>query len=77
MNDKWQAWIEKLKSTPNLFTHKKTVKSARITYQVFWNLILLLMTVTILGGAFATGVGAGYFASLVKDEPVRSYDSMK
>ena len=35
------------------------------------------MTVIILGGAFATGVGAGYFASLVKDEPVRSYDSMK
>ena len=77
MNDKLQAWIEKLKSIANLFTHKKTVKSARITYQVFWNLILLLMTVTILGGAFATGVGAGYFASLVKDEPVRSYDSMK
>ncbi|MEH7115318.1 transglycosylase domain-containing protein [Neobacillus niacini] len=77
MNDKVQAWIEKLKSITNLFTHKKTVKSARITYQVFWNLILLLMTVIILGGAFATGVGAGYFASLVKDEPVRSYDSMK
>ena len=77
MNDKFQAWIEKLKSIPNLFTHKKTVKSARITYQVFWNLLLLVMTVVILGGAFAGGVGAGYFASLVKDEPVRSYDSMK
>lgn len=77
MNDKFQAWIEKLKSITNLFTHKKTVKSARITYQVFWNLLLLLMTVVILGGAFAGGVGAGYFASLVKDEPVRSYDSMK
>jgi penicillin-binding protein 1B len=77
MNDKFQAWIEKLKSITNLFTHKRTVKSARITYQVFWNLLLLLMTVVILGGAFAGGVGAGYFASLVKDEPVRSYDSMK
>lgn len=77
MNDKFQAWIEKLKSITNLFTHKRTVKSARITYQVFWNLLLLLMTVIILGGAFAGGVGAGYFASLVKDEPVRSYDSMK
>ncbi len=77
MNDKFQAWIEKLKSISNLFTHKKTVKSARITYQVFWNLMLLIITVVILGGAFAGGVGAGYFASLVKDEPVRSYDSMK
>jgi penicillin-binding protein 1B len=77
MNDKFQAWIEKIKSITNLFTHKKTVKSARITYQVFWNLLLLVLTVVILGGAFAGGVGAGYFASLVKDEPVRSYDSMK
>lgn len=77
MNDKFQAWIEKLRPITNLFTHKKTVKSARITYQVFWNLLLLVVTVVILGGAFAGGVGAGYFASLVKDEPVRSYDSMK
>ncbi|MDV2687292.1 hypothetical protein RYX56_23375, partial [Alkalihalophilus lindianensis] len=33
--------------------------------------------VIIIGGAFAVGVGAGYFASLVKDEPIRSYESMK
>jgi len=77
MNEKMQAWMEKAKSILNLFTHKKTVKSARITYQVVWNLFLLVMTVVILGGSFATGVGAGYFASLVKDEPVRPYESMK
>jgi penicillin-binding protein len=77
MDDKMQAWIEKAKSTFNLFTHKKTVKSARITYQVVWNLFLLILTVVILGGSFATGVGAGYFASLVKDEPIRTYDSLK
>ncbi len=69
--------MEKGKSILNLFTHKKTVKSARITYQVVWNLFLLVVTVLIIGGSFATGVGAGYFASLVKDEPVRSYESMK
>ncbi|WP_066258182.1 transglycosylase domain-containing protein [Neobacillus drentensis] len=77
MVEKLQAWIEKAKSVLNIFTHKKTVKRARITYQVVWNLFLLVLTVGILGGSFATGVGAGYFASLVKDEPVRSYDSMK
>lgn len=77
MNEKLQSWIEKSKSILNLFTQRKTVKSARITYQVVWNLFLLTLTVVILGGSFATGVGAGYFASLVKDEPVRSYDSMK
>ncbi|MGG1675937.1 transglycosylase domain-containing protein [Neobacillus sp. NRS-1170] len=77
MNEKIQAWLEKTKSMLNLITHKKAVKGARITYSVFWNLFLLVLTVVILGGSFATGVGAGYFASLVKDEPVRSYESMK
>ncbi|MDQ0196976.1 transglycosylase domain-containing protein [Neobacillus ginsengisoli] len=77
MKEKLQAWIEKIKPAINLITHKKTVKKARITYQVVWNLFLLFLTVIVLGGAFATGVGAGYFASLVKDEPVRSYNSMK
>jgi penicillin-binding protein 1B len=77
MNEKWQDWLEKAKSVLNLITHKRTVKGARITYSVVWNLFLLVLTVFILGGAFASGVGAGYFASLVKDEPVRSYNSMK
>ena len=77
MKEKMHAWKEKIKPLLNLFTHKKTVKSARITYGVFWNLFLLFLTVLILGGSFATGVGAGYFASLVKDEPVRSYSSLK
>ena len=77
MKEKMQVWMEKAKSILTLFTHKKTIKSARITYQVVWNLLLLVLTVVILGGSFATGVGAGYFASLVKDEPVRSYGSMK
>ncbi|MCM3569624.1 transglycosylase domain-containing protein [Neobacillus mesonae] len=77
MNEKWQTWINKVKSIFTLLTHKKTVKGARITYSVVWNLVLLIVVVIIIGGSFAAGVGAGYFASLVKDEPIRSYDSMK
>jgi penicillin-binding protein 1B len=77
MNEKWRKWVEQAKNAIGLLTNKKTVKGARITYQVLWNLFLLLLTVVILGGAFVAGAGAGYFASLVKDEPVRSYDSMK
>lgn len=77
MNEKWQTWMKKAKSIFTLLTHRKTVKGARITYSVVWNLILLVLTVVMIGGSFAAGVGAGYFASLVKDEPIRSYDSMK
>lgn len=59
------------------FTSKKTRKRASIGYQVMWNLTLLFMIVLLLGGALAGGIGVGYFASLVKDEPLRSYESMK
>jgi len=31
----------------------------------------------LVGAFFAGGIGFGYFASLVKDEPIRSYESMK
>ncbi|MGJ7912852.1 transglycosylase domain-containing protein [Neobacillus sp. LXY-1] len=77
MKEKLKGWLEKTKSIIQFITHRKTIKGASITYQVLWNLFLIVLTVVILGGAFATGVGAGYFASLVKDEPVRSYENMK
>lgn len=64
-------------SVKDFFTNKKLVKRISITYQVVWNLLLLLIIILILGGAFASGIGAGYFASLVKDEKPRTYDSMK
>lgn len=52
-------------------------KTSRITYDIVWNIILFLI---ILGGlffVFAGAVGAGYFASLVKDEPIHSYKKMQ
>ncbi|MFT4414969.1 transglycosylase domain-containing protein [Fredinandcohnia humi] len=58
-------------------TGKKARKGARVTYGVVWNLILLFFIIALLGLGFAGGAGAGYFASLVKDEPIRSYDSLK
>lgn len=61
----------------NLFRNNDFTKKARITYQIFWNLGLIFIIFLVLGTAFAGGVGAGYFASLVKDEPIRSYDNMK
>ncbi|THE14783.1 penicillin-binding protein [Bacillus timonensis] len=58
-------------------TGKKTRKGVRVTYGVVWNLFLLFFIITILGLGFAGGAGAGYFASLVKDEPVRDYESLQ
>lgn len=59
------------------FNKKNFVKVARIFTKVSWNLVLIFITFCLMGVFFAGGVGAGYFASLVKDEPIRSYDSMK
>lgn len=77
MQEEKQPWKEKLKSLGAFFTNKKTVKGARITYSVVWNMLLLLIIVLVLGAGFAGGVGAGYFASLVKDEQIRPYENMK
>ena len=77
MKEKWRTWKEKIQSIYSHNTGKKAVKGARVTYSVMWNLFLIFIVIVILGGAFATGAGAGFFASLVKDEPIRSYNSMK
>src|SRR5690625_2660513 len=52
-------------------------RTARITYDIVWNIILFFLIVGGLSVIFAGGVGAGYFASLVKDEPIRDYDEMR
>ncbi|HEY4551858.1 MAG TPA: biosynthetic peptidoglycan transglycosylase, partial [Bacillaceae bacterium] len=77
MKNKWDAMLERLKTAGSSVEYKKVTKGLRITYGVAWNLFLLLIIVCIIGGAFAGGVGAGYFASLIKDEKVRPAESMK
>ncbi|MEI2462824.1 transglycosylase domain-containing protein [Bacillales bacterium AN1005] len=76
MNER-PKWKNYLHGFLSFFTNKKTVKRARITYEVSWNIILIFIILLIVGGAFAGGIGAGYFASLVKEEPIRSYKTMQ
>ncbi|WP_270179605.1 transglycosylase domain-containing protein [Alkalihalobacillus sp. CinArs1] len=70
IRSKWNAFIDRLQEY-NILT------GSRIAYKVVWNLFLIFLVLGLMGGLFAGGVGAGYFASLVKDEPIRSYDEMK
>ncbi|MDQ0231070.1 transglycosylase domain-containing protein [Metabacillus malikii] len=58
-------------------SNKDIAKGFRITFQVISDLFLLFLILGLIGICFAGGVGAGYFASLVKDEPVRSYENMR
>lgn len=48
-----------------------------LTYSVAWNLTLLFLIIGLVLFCFTLGVGGGYFASLVKDEPIRSYADME
>ncbi len=68
MNTIQEIW----KKLTGFLKNKQTKKAARVSYLVVWNLLLIFIIVGILGLSFAGGVGAGYFAALVKDEPVRS-----
>ncbi|CQR48156.1 Penicillin-binding protein 1A [Paraliobacillus sp. PM-2] len=52
-------------------------RTSRITYDVVWNVILFFIIIGVIGLFFGGGLGAGYFASLVKDEAVRAEEEMK
>ncbi|WP_456273728.1 transglycosylase domain-containing protein [Bacillus sp. AK031] len=77
MKEKFQSLLQRSQPVIKFFINNRFLKRARITYGVLWNLLLIFIMVAVLVTAFAGGVGAGYFASLVKEEPIRPYDNMK
>jgi penicillin-binding protein len=66
--------MEHIKQTSSL---KKAWRYFLITYEVCWNLFLIFLIFALCAICFAVGLGAGYFASLVKDMPLPSYQEMK
>ncbi|MTD29552.1 transglycosylase domain-containing protein [Planomicrobium sp. YIM 101495] len=60
----------------NKWTSAKWAQRLSITGSVLWNLGLLLVVILVAGGVFGMSVGAGYFASLVNDEELRTKDAM-
>ncbi|QOY33871.1 transglycosylase domain-containing protein [Anaerobacillus isosaccharinicus] len=66
-----------IQSFVNFLNEKKIFKSFRITYQVVWNLLLIFFVGFISLMLFVGGAGAGFFASLVMNEPIRNKDDMK
>ena len=55
----------------------KIQASIRISTKVIIRVALFFIIIGMLMGTFASGAGAGYFASLIKDEPIQSYDEMR
>ncbi|MFZ0576531.1 MAG: transglycosylase domain-containing protein [Psychrobacillus psychrotolerans] len=74
---KWQENIQRYKEKIDMWESTKWAKGLRISSSVIWNLSLLLIVGILTLGVFGLSVGAGYFASLVKEEPLRGKDEMR
>src|SRR5699024_7764221 len=73
-----KAFFERIwAAITNAWDEGKIQRTSRITYDVFWNVILLFITVGSTIAVFSVGAGAGYFATVVKVEPTREYESMR
>ena len=59
------------------FSWQKLWRHFTITYEVIWNVCLIIFIASLCAFSFAFGVGAGYFASLVKDAEPIPYKEMK
>lgn len=74
---KWQENIQRYKEKIEMWESTKWAKGLRVSSSVIWNLSLLLIVGILTLGVFGLSVGAGYFASLVKEEPLRGKDEMR
>lgn len=70
-------WIEKINAKIDKLLEQKWMNTLRFSGSVTWNLFLLFLIFVLVGVVFVGSVGAGYFASLVKDEPLRSKEELR
>ncbi|HSJ38212.1 MAG TPA: transglycosylase domain-containing protein, partial [Planococcus sp. (in: firmicutes)] len=77
MRERLRYWQKKSEDTYNKWNSTKWAKGLNITTGVFWNLAILLAIILLVGGVFAASVGAGYFASLVDEEKLRTASEMR
>lgn len=77
MIEQFKKWVEKIDNRIQEMTSMRWMKTLRITSSVIWNLCLLFITLAVIGFVFVGSIGAGYFASLVKEEPLRAKAEMR
>lgn len=79
-----KEWMDELKERVKQFNEKietlassKQMRRIRITGGVIWNLTLIFLICFVTGIVFVGAIGAGYFASLVKDDALQSKEDMR
>lgn len=68
-----------LQKIQDIWNQPKSLKARRyanVFYDVSWNVLLITIISVVLIGFLGAGIGAGYFASLVKDMPAPTYKTM-
>src|SRR5699024_4428157 len=69
--------LKRIRKLKTLWQTGKLQRSLRITYDVFWNIVLFFLILGFFMVIFGGTVADGYFASLDKDESIREYESME
>ena len=77
MRERRKNQIDLIEEKIESMNKTKWAKRIRITSGVVWNLFLLFIVFGLTLSVFAASVGAGYFASLVAKEPLRSKEEMR
>lgn len=72
-----KGYLQAIENKVNQLNENKWMKKLRITTGVTWNLFLIFIIGCFAMFVFASSVGAGYFASLVAKEPLRSKQEMR
>jgi len=72
-----KEWIANINQRLDELSRTTWMKYFRITSSVIWNLLLIFIFFVVMCTIFLGSIGAGYFASLVKDEPLRSQAEMR
>ena len=74
--NKIKQWVDQFDARIDELSNKPWMKYFRITTSVMRNLLMLFALIIALGIVFVGSIGAGYFASLVKEEPLVSKQEM-
>lgn len=69
--------IEQLNKKIEILAHSDKLRKVRIAGSVAWNLSLIFFIILLIGSVFMAAIGVGYFASLVKEDPLLSKEEMK
>lgn len=74
--NKIKQWVDQFDAKLEEISNKTWMKYFRITTGVLKNLIMVFVLFIVVGIVFVGSIGAGYFASLVKEEPLTPKDEM-